>query len=295
MQGAGAEAVGDQRLVQDRHIALAVAEDDGVLEIVGAANEATQGLALGAAASRGHEALGDGERGGGGAGHFHADGIVQEGLGEAGDFRRHGGREEQGLAREGHELADLLDVRDEAHVEHAVGLVDDEDLDALKQQLAALEEIEQAAGGGDQHIRAAHDLGFLIGEGDAADEQGHVEAGVGAIFEEAFLDLGRQFAGGLEDEGAGHAGPGASLFKAGQHGQGEGGGLAGAGLGDAENIAALQGVGDGLRLDGGGRGVTGGFDGCENLLAESCVSECHSWVPGRSGAMDALIATVRVC
>ena len=48
-----------------------------------------------------------------------------EGLGKAGDFRRHGGREKQRLPREGHKLADALDVRDKAHVEHAVGFVDD--------------------------------------------------------------------------------------------------------------------------------------------------------------------------
>ena len=55
----------------------------------------------------------------------------------------------------GHQLADALDVGDEAHVEHAVGLVDDQDLDAGQQQLAALEMVEQAAGRGDQHVDAA--------------------------------------------------------------------------------------------------------------------------------------------
>src|SRR5665647_521953 len=37
MQRDGVEAVADQRFVQQRHFALAVAEDDGVLEILGAA------------------------------------------------------------------------------------------------------------------------------------------------------------------------------------------------------------------------------------------------------------------
>ena len=37
--------------------------------------------------------------------------------------------------------------------------------------------------------------------------------------------------------------------------QGEGGGLAGAGLGDAEQVAPVEDAGDGLRLDRGGRVV----------------------------------------
>ena len=60
-------------------------------------------------------------------------GIVQELAGDALDLGRHGGREEQRLAREGQKLADALDVGNEAHVEHAVGLVDDQHFDAGEQ------------------------------------------------------------------------------------------------------------------------------------------------------------------
>ena len=138
-------------------------------------------------------------------------GLCRKASVEPGDFRRHGRREEQRLPGEGHELADALDVGDEAHVEHTVGLVDDEDLDAGEQQLAALEEVEQAARRRDQHVGAAHDLGFLVAEGDAADQQRDIELVVDAIFGEALLDLGREFAGGFENERARHAGPGAAL------------------------------------------------------------------------------------
>ena len=81
----------------------------------------------------------------GGASDFDADRIVQERIDEAGDFGRHRRREEQRLAGERHQLADALDVGNEAHVEHAVGFVDDEDLDAGQEQVAAFGEIEQAA------------------------------------------------------------------------------------------------------------------------------------------------------
>ena len=96
---------------------------------------------------------------------------MQELVGDALDFRRHRRREEQRLPGEGQELADALDVGDEAHVEHAVGFVDDQHLDAGQQQLAALEMIEQASGRGDDDIGAAVDLGGLVVEGDAADQQ----------------------------------------------------------------------------------------------------------------------------
>ena len=231
---------------------------------------------LAAAAVGGDEALLDGRRRRADAGDFDAHRVLQELLGEARDFGRHRGREEQRLARERHQLADPLDVRDEAHVEHAVGLVDDEDLDAGEQQLAALVEVEQAAGRRDQHVGAAHDLRFLVAEGHAADQQGDVELVVRAVLDEAFLDLRSQFAGGFEDERARHARAGAAAFEPREHGQREGCGLAGARLGDAENVAAGERVRDCLRLDGGSFGVTGGFDGRHDLVAKSEFFERHS-------------------
>ena len=185
-------------------------------------------------------------------------GLCRKAVGEALDLGRHGGREEQGLAREGQQLADALDVGDEAHVEHAVGLVDHQHLDAGEQQLAALEMVEQAARRGDQHVDAAVDLaGPASLEGHAADEQRHREL-VHACrsvskFSATWAASSRV---GSRIERARHAGAGAALFEQRQHRQHEGGGLAGAGLGDAQHVAALEGGGDGLRLDGRGGRVT---------------------------------------
>ena len=89
---------------------------------------------------------------------------------------RHRRREEQRLPGEGHQLEDALDVGDEAHVEHAVGLVDHHDVDAGQHQLAALEMVEQPAGRCDQHINAAREQRILIAEGHAADQQGDGQA-----------------------------------------------------------------------------------------------------------------------
>ena len=72
---------------------------------------------------------------------------------------RHCGGEEQRLACKWRQFENALDVGDEAHVEHAVGFVDDHDLHAGQEQLAAFEMIEQTPGRGDQHVDAARRAG----------------------------------------------------------------------------------------------------------------------------------------
>jgi hypothetical protein len=51
-------------------------------------------------------------------------------------------------------LGDGLDVVDEAHVEHAIGFVEDQHLDVLEHGLAGLQVVEQAARRRDQDVRA---------------------------------------------------------------------------------------------------------------------------------------------
>ena len=222
--------------------------------------------------------------------------VLQEAVGELLDFRRHGGREEQRLAGEGDQLGDALDIRDEAHVEHAVGLVDDEDLDAGHQQLAALAMVEQAAGRGDQHVGAAIELAVLVVERHAADQQRDVELVVLAVLLEVLGDLRGEFARRLEDQRARHARPGAALFEQRQHRQHEGGGLAGAGLGDAEDVAALQGGRDGARLDRRRDRVAGVGDGGEYFLAQAKVRKSgQREICFRSGSARTLWVAAQRC
>ena len=49
---------------------------------------------------------------------------------------------------------DPADVMDEAHVEHAVGLVEHEDLHLVEPDVALIHEVEQASRRGDQDIDA---------------------------------------------------------------------------------------------------------------------------------------------
>ena len=117
------------------------------------------------------------------------------------------------LAARRQQLADLLDVRDEAHVEHAVGLVDDEDLHAHQHDAAALEMIEQPPGRGDQDVDAAVELLDLVVHRHAADEQRQVELVVDAVFLEALRHLGGELACRRQDQRARHAGPSASRLQ----------------------------------------------------------------------------------
>ena len=211
----------------------------------------------------------DVRRGGRRTADFDAHRIVQELFGQALDLRRHGRRVEQCLARERDQLADAFDVGDEAHVEHAVGFVDDEDVDLAEHQLAALEMVEQAARRGDQHIDAAIELLVLVVERDAADQQRHRKLVVLAVALEALGHLGGEFARRLEDQRARHARLGAAARQHLDHRQGEGRRLAGAGLRDADDVAPLQHMGDALRLDGGWGGVAALRDGLQNLGREA--------------------------
>ena len=208
--------------------------------------------------------------------HLDAHRIVQELLGDAADFRRHGRRKEQRLAGKWDELADALDVRNEAHVEHAVGFIDDQKLDAGEQEPPALEVVEQPAGRGDQNVDAAGELGVLIVERDAADDQRHVELLLGAILDEAFLDLRGEFARRLEDQRARHACPRAAILQDRQHRQREGGGLAGAGLRDAEHVAPREHVGNCLLLDRSGSGITCRGDRGTNLVGQAEFGKGHA-------------------
>ncbi len=219
--------------------------------------------------------LGGGGDGGGRARDLHLHRIVQELLGDAPDLRRHGGGEEQRLARERNELADALDVGNEAHVEHAVGFVDHQQFDAGEQQPSALEMVEQATGRRDQNVDAAGELRILVVERDAADHQRDVELLAGAVLFEAFLHLRGEFARRLEDERARHSGAGAAVLEHREHRQREGCGLAGAGLRDAEHVAAREHVRYGLLLDGRGGGVAGRLHRGENFFGQAELGKGH--------------------
>ena len=199
-----------------------------------------------------HQAFGDRRRHRRGAGHRDLLRVAQERIGQPADLRPHRGGEEQRLPLARQQADDALDIGDEAHVQHAVGFVDHQDLGVGQQDRAALEHVDQAAGGGDQHIDAAHQHVLLIGHALAADDQRVGQLQVFAVVDKILSHLQREFAGRLQDQAARHAGAGARAGQDVQHRQREAGGLAGAGLRGAHHVAPHQHEGNGLLLDRGG-------------------------------------------
>ena len=82
-------------------------------------------------------------------------GVDEDLVGELLDLVGHRRREQEGLPLPRQRAARCGAWLDEAHVEHAVGLVEDEDLDGVEVREALLHEIEQAAGRRDEDVGAA--------------------------------------------------------------------------------------------------------------------------------------------
>ena len=158
------------------------------------------------------------------------------------------GREQQRLAIVGREVEDLADLGQEAHVGHAVGLVDHDELDGVELDVAAVEQVHQAAGAGHGDVDAAAQRVELLAEAVAAVERLD-EAAAGAGQQgQLVADLRGQLTGRHEHEALGAAGLG--LADAGDHRDAEGDGLARPGGGLAAEVAAGEGVGQGHGLDG---------------------------------------------
>ena len=148
------------------------------------------------------EVVADGGGGGARAADFDFEGVAEGPAGEGGDFCGDGGGEEERLAVFRATGDDAADVWHEAHVEHAVDLVEDEDFDVVEFDGALLHVVEQAAGGSDEDIDPFLEPVALSAVADAAVDEETAEAGVAAVFFELFFDLGGEFADRFEDETA---------------------------------------------------------------------------------------------
>ncbi len=187
--------------------------------------------------------------------HFDLDRIGQEVGGEIGDRLRHRGGEEHRLATLRHHLGDLAQVMHEAEVEHLVGFVEHEVAHGGQADGAAGDEIEQAAGGGDQDVGALFKLQLLLVDRHAADDDVDAQMRLAQEVLQVLGDLVHQFAGRRQDQRTGGTVVGAAFFRDQlfDQRQAEGGRLAGAGLGEADQVAAFEKKRDRLFLDGGRR------------------------------------------
>ena len=128
------------------------------------------------------------------------DGLVQVSLDEHADALVERGGEQHPLPVLGGLVEDAAHHRQEAHVGHVVGLVDDRDRHGREVDGALAHQVEQAAGARDEHVDAlgeGADLRVLVDaaeDGDVAEASGLGQRG------QRFLDLRGELAGRGEDE-----------------------------------------------------------------------------------------------
>ncbi len=215
--------------------------------------------------------------------HLVGDGAVQVAVDEGLDLVLHRGGEEHALAARRDLVEQLGDLGQEAQVGHLVGLVQDGDLHVLQGAGAAVDDVAQAARGGDEDVDTALQGVDLVAHGGAAADDLHLQADDVAVRLEGVRDLHGQLTGRGEDDGAGPLLLGAAAGQLGQGRQTEGEGLAGAGAATAEDVLADQGVRDGRRLDreGGRHAVL-----CE--LAHNALGEAEVGEGGLGGGVGGL-------
>ena len=220
-----------------------------------------------------------GPRGDGpGAGHLHPDRRAQVLLRELGDLTGHGGGEEQRLALRRQPRHHPAELGSEPHVQHPVGLVEDQDLDVVETCGAGVEVIDQPAWRGDEDGPPLAEGLALALLGDAADDHCGAHPGLAAQGVDGLRDLQRELTGGRE-----HQRPGAGLAcEALEHGEEIGRGLAGAGRGAADDVGSGQRGRDRLRLDGSGSGEPGRRHRAERggREAQGMEIESRDWLCG---------------
>ncbi len=191
--------------------------------------------------------------------------------GEADDGARHGRREQHGLPLRRQLVDDLLDVGQEAQVEHLVGLVQHEHAHGGQVELLLARQVQQTARGADDDVDAALqrlDLGLVAATAvdrenpdvtDLAGDQqvvGDLGAQLARRDDDQRLRRGRQLGRG---EAAGvHVGGDADGV---DDGESEAQGLAGAGLGLPDDVVAGHGDREGHLLDREGSDDANGLEG----------------------------------
>ena len=163
----------------------------------------------------------------------HLDRLVQVLVGDLADGGRHRRGEQRDLLVLGRVGQDPLDILGEAHLQHLVGLVEDEVVEVADVQGALLEVVDHPARRADDDVRATLEPGQLRAVGGAAVDREHVHGQMRAVTAERLGDLQRQLAGGRQHQRLRGPAGGVDL---GEDRGGERCGLAGAGLRKTDDI-----------------------------------------------------------
>ena len=128
--------------------------------------------------------------------------VAQQAVGQITDFIAESGREQQALLVLGHQCQHLLDVVDKAHVQHAVGFVQNQHLDSRQVHETLACQIQQTAGSGDQNVHAFFDTGNLWLHANATEDDCGIDIHVFGVAAQVFFNLSGQLAGGSQHQRA---------------------------------------------------------------------------------------------
>jgi hypothetical protein len=197
--------------------------------------------------------------------------LAHVAAGQRDDLRLHRRREQHGLTLRRKLRDDLLDVGQEAQVEHLVGLVQHQGADGTQVQLALPGQVQQSSGSADDHVDTLVELLDLrlVGTSAVDREDPHIADLPGG--QQVVGDLHTQLAGRYHHQRLRGIGQLLGLRPAGFHigfhddpleqREAEAEGLAGAGLGLADDVLAGQCDRQRHLLNGEGRRNADGFQG----------------------------------
>ena len=179
----------------------------------------------------------------------NADRVTHELLGDLENVLGHGGRKEDDLGVLGEELEDLVHLVLETAGKHLVGLVKAEHLEVVGAESTSVDHVVDTAGGTDNNLGTLAELGHVLTDVGTTNAGVAVDVHVVTESDDDLLDLLGKLTGGSKDEGLDSLDGGVNAL---ENGDGEGGGLAGTGLGLGDHIVALDDGDDGTSLNGRG-------------------------------------------
>ena len=122
--------------------------------------------------------------------------VVEQRVCQLGDRVRHRCREQNGLPLGRQVANDVADIGQKAHIEHAIGLVEDQDLDVFEVDDSLVQEIQQPAGRGDENVDAVAKGADLWSLADSAKDRRVPQGRFATVGVKAVGNLTGQLAGG---------------------------------------------------------------------------------------------------
>ena len=210
--------------------------------------------------------------------------VLHEVAGETLDLHWEGGAEHEGLSLEGHVRLDhdAANLRLEPHVEHSVGLVENQKLNAVESDAPALHEVDEATGSGNEKVYPAIELALLQLRVVAAVDHHGGDAGAVAELVGLVIDLRGELSSGGKNQCGGVATPASAPSRLGKSslakkdGNGreqEPGGFARPGLRACHHVVTGDADGNGVLLHGSGSEIPTELDVLVKLLSDGLDGE----------------------